>query len=127
MTEIAKALHAFYSGFHIPAYAENSVPDDPKDPKTQPPYVTYTVPQSGVFESATHQVRVWYPADKGAPSNVAVNAKADEIIAAIGQGVKLQAGNGFVIIYPGVPLAQLQPSDDATRIVYINLQMDAYV
>lgn len=127
MTEIAKALHAFYSGFDIPAYAESSVPDDPNDPLTQPPYITYTVPQSGVFESATHQARVWYPTDKGAPSNVEVNAKADEIIAAIGQGIKLQAGHGFVCIYPGVPLAQLQPSDDATRIVYINLQMVSYV
>lgn len=104
------------------AYSENSVPDD-----AQLPYITYTVPQSGVFESATHQARIWYPTDKGAPSNVNVNAKADEVIAAIGQGVKLKAGRGFVCIYPGTPLAQLQPSDDATRIVYINLELRSYV
>lgn len=122
MTEVAKALNAFYSGFGLMAYSENSVPDD-----AQLPYITYTVPQSGVFESATHQVRVWYETDKSAPSNVQVNAKADEIIAAIGQGVKLKAGRGFVCIFPGVPLAQLQPSDDATRIVYINLELRSYV
>lgn len=122
MTEVAKALNAFYSGFGLMAYSENSVPDD-----AQLPYITYTVPQSGVFESATHQVRVWYETDKSAPSNVQVNAKADEIIAAIGQGVKLKAGRGFVCIYPGVPLAQLQPSDDQTRIVYINLELRSYV
>lgn len=127
MTEIAKALYAFYSQFGIPAYAEDSVPDDPDDPKANPPYITYTVPQSGVFESATHQVRIWYPTDKGAPSNVQVNAKADEIIAAIGQGVKLKAGRGYVCIYPGVPLAQMQPADDALRIVYINLELKSYV
>lgn len=122
MTEVAKALNAFYSGFGLMAYSENSVPDDAKLP-----YITYTVPQSGAFESATHQVRVWYETDKSAPSNVQVNAKADEIIAAIGQGVKLKAGRGFVCIFPGVPLAQLQPSDDQTRIVYINLELRSYV
>lgn len=122
MTEIAKTLHAFYSGFSVPAYAEDSVPDDAKLP-----YITYSVPQSDVFSGATHQARIWYPTDKGAPSNVDVNAKADEVIAAIGHGVKLRAGHGYVCIYPGNPKAQPQPSDDATRIVYLNLELRSYV
>lgn len=127
MTEIAKALYAFYSQFGIPAYAEDLVPDDPDGPKANPPYITYTVPQSGVFASATHQARIWYPTDKGAPSNVKVNAKADEVIAAIVQGVKLKAGRGFVCIYPGEPLAQMQPADEALAIVYLNLELRSYV
>ena len=118
MTEVAKALNAFYKRFGIPAYTEDSVPSD-----VELPYITYSVPQSGVFNSATHQVRVWYYGT----SNAEVNAKADEVIAAIGQGVKLKAGRGFVCIYPGVPLAQMQPSDDETRIVYINLELRSYV
>lgn len=122
MTEVAKALYSFYSQFSIPAYAEDNVPDDAKLP-----YITYTVPQSGVFASATHQARVWYATDKGAPDNTEVNAKADEVIAAIGQGVKLKAERGFVCIYPGVPLAQMQPSSDDTQIVYINLELRSYV
>lgn len=123
MTEIAKALHAFYSGFEIPAFEEYSVPDD-----QELPYITYTVPQSDVFSGATHQARVWYPTDKGAPSNVQVNAKADEVIAAIGRGVRINTENGFIIIYPGNgTLAQNQPSDDGTRIVYLNLEIRCYV
>ncbi len=119
MTEIAKALYAFYSGFKIPAYTEDSVPSDAKLP-----YITYTLPQSEVFSSTTHQVRVWYYGESNAP----VNAKADEIITAIGRaGVKLKAGSGFVCIYPGTPLAQMQPADDTTRIVYINLELRSYV
>lgn len=118
MTEVAKALKAFYSRFGIPAYTEDSVPDDVKLP-----YITYTGVQSGVFASATHQCRVWY----GGTGYAQVNAKADEIIAAIGQGVKLKAGRGFVYIYPGTPLAQMQPADDSTRIVYINLELRSYV
>lgn len=130
MTEIAKALYTFYSGFGIPAYAENSVPDEVTDEETgqnasvEPPYITYTVPQSALFDGATHQVRVWYPGG----SNEAVNAKADEILAAIGQGKRIRAGRGCVCIYPGGgTLAQNQPADDTLRIVYINLQINAYV
>ena len=122
MTEVAKALHAFYSGFSIPAYAEDSVPDDAKLP-----YITYSVPQSAVFSGVTHQARIWYPTDKSAPSNVDVNTKAGEVIAAIGRGVKLKAGRGFVCIYLGNPLAQPQPSDNSVRIVYLNLEMRSYV
>ena len=118
MTEIAKALKAFYSQFQIPAYTEDNVPSD-----VELPYITYTVPQSGVFEAATHQVRVWYAGTSNAP----VNAKADEIIAAIGHGTALRAGRGIVCIDPGTPLAQMQPGDDKTRIVYINLALRCYV
>ena len=127
MTEVAKALSRFYSQFGLPAYAEDSVPDDPDDERANPPYITYTVPQSEVFESATHQARIWYPTDRGGPSNVQVNAKADEVLAAIGRGVKLKAGRGYVCIYPGDPKAQMQPADAATRIVYLNLELRCYV
>ena len=118
MTEVAKALKAFYSGFDIPAYTENSVPDN-----AELPYITYTAVQSDVFTSATHQCRVWYEGT----SYEAVNAKADEIIAAIGRGKRLNTGNGFVFIYPGTPIAQMQPADDRTRIVYLNLELRSYV
>ena len=118
MTEVAKALKAFYGSFGIPAYTEDNVPNDVKMP-----YITYTVPQSAVFSSATHQASVWYYGN----SNVAVIAKADEILAAIGRGVKLKAGRGFVCIYPGSPLAQMQPADEALAIVYLNLELRSYV
>lgn len=118
MTEVAKALKAFYSGFGIPAYTEDSVPD-----KEELPYITYTAVESGVFSSATHQARVWYPGTGYA----AVNAKADEITKAIGPGKKLKAGKGFLFLFPGTPLCQMQPADDKTRIVYINLEIRCYV
>ena len=122
MTEVAKALKAFYGSFGIPAYTEANVPDD-EDVKM--PYITYTVPQSAVFSNATHQARVWYYGN----SNVAVNAKADEILAAIGRsGRKLKAGNGYVYIFRGGgTVAQNQPSDDTTRIVYLNLELRCHV
>lgn len=118
MTEIAKALNAFYSSFGLPAYTEDNVPDT-----ATLPYITYTLPQSELFYGATHQARIWYKGN----TNVPVNKKAGEVIAAIGQGVKLPAGRGYVCIYPSSPLAQMQPADDDTRIVYINLELRSYV
>lgn len=122
MTEVAKALQAFYSGFGVPAYSESSVPDD-----AELPYITYTVPQSAVFSGVTHQARVWYATDPGAPSNVQVNAKADEILQAVGQGVRLAAGRGDICIYPASMLAQNQPADAKTRIVYLNFELRCHL
>lgn len=119
MTEIAKALYAFYSSFGIPAYTENSVPAEEKLL-----YITYTLPQSELFSAAVHQVRVWYYGT----NNEAVNAKAGEIVSAIGRGIKLRAGDGLVCIYPGAgALVQMQPSEETVRIAYINLQIRSYV
>ena len=109
MTEVAKALASFYGGFRIPAYEEYSVPDD-----AELPYITYTVPQGDAFQSATHQARVWYATDKGAPSNVQVNAKADEILAAIGRGVRLPAGQGYVIISNTRASSSFKPAAEST-------------
>lgn len=122
MTKVAKALYAFYSQFGIPAYEENMVPDDAKLP-----YITYSAPQSDVFASATHYARIWYATDKGAPDNTEVNAKADEVIDAIGRGVKLKIGRGFAFIFPGNPFAQPQPAGDGTQIVYLNMELRCYV
>lgn len=119
MTEIAKALYAFYSGFGLPAYTEEGIPAE-----AQLPYISYTLARSALFDAATHQVRIWYRGESNAP----VNAKADEILAAIGQGVKLPVSGGYVCIYPGSgALAQMQPSDEDLRIVYLNLYIRSYV
>ena len=120
MTEVAKALSDFYSRFGLPAYTENGVPVE-----EELPYLTYTVPQSAFGSSSVHQVRLWYYGE----SNEEINAKADEILTAIGRfGTMLYAGDGYIILYPGSgTLAQNQPSDDTTRIVYINLEIKCYV
>ena len=118
MNDVAKALSAFYGGFGLPAYTEESVPDT-----AELPYITYTAPESGVFGGAVHQCRVWYPGT----GYESVTKKADEIKGRIGRGVKLKAGSGYVCIYPGTPLAQMQPADDRTRIVYLNLELRSYV
>ena len=114
MTQTAKALKAFYSGFNLPAYSEDDVPDD-----AQLPYITYSVTVPRFPDAATHQARVWYR--DTSPSKA--YAKADEIVAAIGSGLLLDGG---VCLRPGTPLMQKQPSEETMQIVYINLQLNTY-
>ena len=119
MTSIAKALYAFYSGFGLPAYPEDGVPSD-----AALPYITYTIVQPDFIDSAVHQARIWYQSD----SYAGVNAKADEIISAVGSGMLLPAGDGAVCLRPGTPLAQHMPIEGKPeiKIVYLNFQLNAY-
>ena len=120
MTSIAKALYAFYSGFGLPAYPEDGVPSD-----AALPYITYTIVQPDFIDSAVHQARIWYQSD----SYAGVNAKADEIISAVGRGLLLPDGDGAVCLRPGTPLAQHMPIEGKPeiKIVYLNFQLSAYV
>ena len=119
MTSIARALYAFYSGFGLPAYPEDGVPSD-----AALPYITYTIVQPDFIDSAVHQARIWYQSD----SYAGVNAKADEIISAVGRGLLLPAGDGAVCLRPGTPLAQHMPIEGKPeiKIVYLNFQLSFY-
>ena len=114
MTDTARALKSFYSGFGLPAYSENDVPND-----AELPYITYSVVAPGYLDAATHQARVWYRDT----SPVNAYAKADEIAKAIGDGILLDNG---VCLRPGTPLMQKQPTEDTMQVIYINLQINSY-
>lgn len=118
MTETAKALNAFYSGFGIAAYPENSVPSD-----AELPYITYTVIEPEWRNASIHQARVWYRSE----SYTAINAKVDEILAAVGELVMLKTAGGYVALRPGNPKAQYQPMDEPEiKVAYLNFQINNY-
>ena len=99
MKKTAQALKRFYGGFGLKAYSENDVPSD-----ATLPYITYPVVTPGSLAAGTY-------------------AKADEIAAAIGDGVVLDYG---VTLRPGEPLMQKQPTEDNMQVIYINLQINTY-
>lgn len=119
MIKVAQALYGFFSSFDIPAYPEESIPDN-----ALPPYITYTLSQPYWGEQASIQVRVWYPGNSVAP----VFAKADEIMDAISySGVSIPIENGNVIIYQDDTAIQLQPYDSPNyeiKVAYLNLILD---
>lgn len=119
MTETAKALYAFWSGFGLPAYTVSTVPRE-----AEVPYITYSLAETEPLESSTHYAQVWYRDT----SNAALMAKVDEIKAAIGStGVSLPCTGGYVVLRPLTPLVQLMvDQDSATRYAYINLQINCY-
>lgn len=120
MTDIARALYTFWSGFEIPAYIEDAVPSS-----AELPYLTYTLTDSGWDQPTSHQVRVWY---KGA-SYVDISSKVDEILAAVkSTGVVLRTENGCVVIRPSNPLVQYQPMDESDlKVAYLNFQLNCFV
>ncbi|MEG2229941.1 MAG: hypothetical protein RRY22_04115 [Bacilli bacterium] len=116
MEEIAKALFKYWNSFTIPAYVENNVPEE-----ARLPYITYTLGKNDYLSSGLMQVRVWYKTQSFKP----INAKVDEILAGIDNGVILHLKTGYINIYKGTPEVQFQPSDDQSiKIAYINLEVN---
>lgn len=115
MTKTASALYGFYTGFGIPAYEVNTVPDD-----ATLPYITYLYAEPQYQSPATHYAQVYMRTN----SNAELLGKAGEIVGAIGEGALI--GNG-VVIRPSSPLVQIlhDPSNPDIRIAYINLQLNA--
>ena len=116
MLKTAETLKTFFSGFDIPAYAENSLPETLKLP-----YITYPIIEPEWDEQASYYCQVWYQKKKLGD----LLAKADQIVAAIGEGAVFEQDGGYVAIYPSTPLVQTLTDDDSQR-VYINLIIRAY-
>lgn len=116
---VAKALNQFWNGFGIPAYLENSVPDD-----AELPYITYTLTIPSWDNTTTHNAMIWYRANSIAP----VAEKAEEIAKAIGSHKAIKCQNGGVVLFPGAgDFVQISNYDEtnAIKMGYINLVMMA--
>ena len=116
MTDTARALYLFWSGFGLPAYTTMTVPDD-----AVLPFITYSLVETEPTDPASHYAQVFYRAT----DNVGLMAKVDEIKAAIGTGKILRTDGGYVMIRPATPYVQLM-ADDEDRYAYINLQLNCY-
>ncbi len=121
MTEVARALSAFWNGFGIPAYVEDSVSND-----AQMPYITYTLADPGWDSLTNIQARVWYKDT----SLVGIDSKVADIKEAIGEGKSIQTDTGFIVINRDTNFSQPQPYDDAgksnIKVVYLNMILHSY-
>lgn len=118
MISTAKALYEFFAGFGIPAYQAQLVPKE-----AVLPYLTYSLSEPEWSRQSTFYVNVYYRNEK---SNFDALQKADEIAAAIGEGIRLRCDGGLIVIWPGTPLIQPLPSDGDVQGAYINLSINAY-
>lgn len=112
-----QALHNFYSGFGVPAYEENSVPENAKLP-----YITYEVITSELAaQNVALSCQIW---DKS-NSLKNINRLTESLSAALRNGAKLQCDDGYIMLYRGEPFAQTRPSGERTiKAKYINITAD---
>ena len=116
MLNTAATLKSFFSGFDLPAYTLDSVPDT-----VILPYITFPLIQPEWNGQSNFYCQVWYPKNQLAD----LLTKADQITAAIGQGIKIEHNTGYVVIYPATPLIQVM-NDDYSQSAYISLLINAY-
>lgn len=129
MTNTATVLYQFFSSFGLPAFPEHDVPrtyHDGQGAKHQvkPPYITYQVIEPDWRDSGVFYAMIWYRSD----SYEAIHAKADQIKAAIGEGISLRTSDGgAVYLSKGTPFAQDMPMerDDTLIRVYLNFNIIA--
>lgn len=122
MLDTAKALHSFYSGFGLPAYTIDNVPDD-----AQLPYITYRWADSDWEQPISHYCMIYMRTN----SNVVLLSKADEIKQAIGTGLRIPCNDGCLYLHfenaeivSGADSAKESEQGTGVRAVYINMQLD---
>ena len=119
MTNTAIALYRFFSSFGLPAFPEYSVPDE-----AQLPYITYQLIEPDWDDGGTFYARVWYRTT----TYTAINAKLDQIKAAVGEAVSLPFDScGAVYLMKGTPFIQYMPmeGDDTLKVAYLNFNIQA--
>lgn len=109
------ALQAFFEGFDLPAYPATNVPED-----AGAKYLTYTP----VFDTwgggqVPITVNLWYRTT----SEATLNAKAQELSAAIGGGKFLTCDGGAILLTRGAPWCQamVDSTDPNIKRRYINV------
>lgn len=111
-----QAIQSFWEGFDIPAYDQNSVPDD-----AVAPYITYEAKTADFENALPLSGSIWYRSSSWRD----ISKKADQIADSLKKIIKIDGG--YLFITRGSPFAQrLNDPDDTVKRVYINLMVEFY-
>ena len=111
----AAAIYQFWNRFGLAAYEENTGPVDASFP-----YITYQLVTDSFDREVAAAASLWYRSE----SWTGVNAKTEEISAAIGRGgTFIPCDGGAIWIKRGTPFAQNMgdESDDLIKRKYVNI------
>lgn len=115
-----QGLQTFWESFGIPAYDENSVPDD-----AVMPYITYHAEVAGFESVVTPYASVWYRSTSWAEISQLTEQIAEEL-----SSCKLIpiGDNEYIFIGQGVPFAQRMndPADGSIKRMYINIMVEYF-
>ena len=117
MTTATALLKRWFEGFGWPVYGENDVP-----PNTALPYITIPMKEPEPLTKATFYAELW----AYTKANDQLAAKADEICAAVGVGVRIPCDSGLVVLWPETPQQQTIPEGNVRRI-YLQFQLNSYI
>ena len=114
MADKWQAIHNFWNSFNIPAYDENSVPDD-----AQMPYITYSAVTSGFEDALVFQGNLWY----FSTSWQEISNKADEIAQRLMPYVLIPIDKRqYLMLVRGQPFAQrMRDENDRVKRIFLNL------
>ena len=119
----AAAIYQFWNKFGLTAYEENTVigADEEGNP-VEPtfPYITYQLVTDSFDREVGTTASLWYRSE----SWMGINAKTEEISAAIGKGgTFIPCDGGAIWIKRGAPFAQNMgdESDDLIKRKYLNI------
>ena len=121
MTDIGTALYNFWNSFGIPAYVEETVPDENPDgtPVTMP-YITYRLAKPDWTAPISTYAKIWYRST----SFGGILAMTDIIEKEIGPGAVIPFDNGAIWLYREPQFAQFVPDDDPdVKCMYLNMSM----
>lgn len=116
----AQAIHKFWASFGIPAYDENTVPDNAKLP-----YITYEVAIASFNDGDVPlTANVWY----FGKSWEDITIKTDEISERIGfGGVDLITDTGYIWLKRRTPFAQrMSDNEDNIRRMLISISAEFF-
>lgn len=114
-----QAYHAFISGFGLPAYDENTVPENAALPR-----LTYSFASDEFGYPVALSISVW---DRST-SWATVTNKANEIYETIGLGGKVVSfDDGYIWIKRGRPFSQrMADENDTIRRIYLNIEAEYF-
>lgn len=114
-----QAFNQFWSSFGIPAYDENTVPDEAK-----PPYITYQIASDDFGNALFLNASIWYRDT----SWLAITQKEKEISARIGRGgCTVGYDGGAFWIVKGTPWAQrMVDTDDMIRRIVLQYNIEFF-
>lgn len=116
MKETAAKLKLFFSGFDIPAYARQSIPDE-----VELPYIAYDLAEPRWDQQGNMSCQVYYPKNQLGD----LLTKTDAVMAAIGEGIRIEMTGGYLVLYLASQQAQMM-NDDLSQSMYISLLINSY-
>lgn len=112
-----QALDAFWNSFDLPAYDENSVPED-----AEMPYITYTVSTDSLDEAIPLSGSLWYRSTTWRE----ITRKSEEIAKKIAEKgfYSTKLDNGYLWITKGSPFAQRMTDIDPVKRINLNIMAE---